>query len=677
MLAPMIPKYRYPKLLLALSACLLAVKTMASSETELPLRVASPDGINVVSFSIKQGLPSYSVMHGDIQVIDSSALGFVFKNAEDALGELEVDQSAVTETDDTWAQVWGEKQEIRNHYQQLTLMLKEKAVPHRRLNIEFRAFNDGIAFRYIYPQQGSSDLVIMEELTEFNLAQDGQAWWIPAYQDNRYEYLTTKSPVSSLDVVHTPLTIESDNGLFLSFHEARLVNFASMTLRHTTGSHLKADLVPWADGDRVKTDGSFMTPWRTLQIAEKPGDLITSYLILNLNDPCAIEDTSWIRPFKYLGIWWGMHIGKYTFWESPTHGASTEHAIEHIDYCAEFGIDHLLIEGWNKGWTPAWYENAMHQFSFTQETDDFDLKVVTDYAKSKGVKLIGYHETGSNLISYLDQIDAGMALYESVGVNDIKIGQVGSRLNMKEWHHGQFGVEYYRNVLKKAAQYHLSVNFHEPIKDTGERRTYPNMMAREGARGQEYNAWSDGNPPSHTATLPFTRMLAGPMDFTPGVLDVEIKQGYEGRDVHTTAAKQLALYVVLYSPIQMLADLPENYVGNPGLQFLQDVPTDWNDTKVLNAKIGAYITTVRKDRYSEDWYLGSLTNEEGREFEIELSFLDSAAQYEAQIYADAPGITWNQDATKIVVSKQIVTAGSVLKLTLAPGGGTAIRFKKL
>ena len=315
-------------------------------------------------------------------------------------------------------------------------------------------------------------------------------------------------------------------------------------------------------------------------------------------------------------------------------------------------------------------------FSFTEATPDFDFQKVTEYARSKGVQIIGYHETGSNIINYLKQIDAGMAMYRDAGMHDIKIGQVGSRLNMKEWHHGQFGVNYYRYVLDKALEHQLAVNFHEPVKDTGERRTYPHMMSREGARGQEYNAWSEGNPPSHTATIPFTRMLSGPMDFTPGVLDVEIKQGFEGRDVHTTAAKQLALYVVLYSPIQMLADLPENYDGHPAFKFLQDVPVDWENTEVLNAAIGEFVTIVRKDKYSDDWYLGSLTNEQARDLEIDLSFLDENTTYEAQIYADAPGIAYNRDATEIVISTNEVSAKDKITLSLAEGGGTAIRFTK-
>ncbi|MGB5384586.1 MAG: glycoside hydrolase family 97 protein [Lutimonas sp.] len=663
------------KSLLLLSSLVLFSCSSPKKEEVFVLR--SPNGVHTLQFELKASTPLYSVNRLNEVIIEPSKLGFVFKGNDSLYRDLTVLKIDTSSFDETWEQVWGEKRLIRNHYNQLSALLQERSGDKRKLEIQFRAYDDGVALRYLYPDQGKKDsLVIMDELTEFNLKDDGEAWWIGAYQDNRYEYLTERSSISSLDTVVTPLTLKTNKGLYLSFHEANLKDFASMTLARTSGTYLKSDLVPWADGDRVKTSGSFMTPWRTIQLAEKPGDLITSYLILNLNDPNSFEDTSWIKPHKYLGIWWGMHIGKYTFWESPTQGATTKNAFAYIDYCKKFGIDHLLIEGWNKGWTPAWYENAMHMFSFTQEADGFDLKKVTDYARENGVSIIGYHETGSNIINYLKQIEEGMALYQKMGIHDVKIGQVGSRLNMKEWHHGQFGVNYYRYVLKEAAKHQLTVNFHEPIKDTGERRTFPNMMAREGARGQEYNAWSEGNPPSHTATIPFTRMLAGPMDFTPGVLDVDIKQGFEGRDVHTTAAKQLALYVVLYSPIQMLADLPENYDGHPAFTFLQDVPTDWEDTQVLNGEIGEFITTVRKDRHSDDWFLGSLSNEKSRTFTIDLSFLDAGSVYEAQIYQDAEGTTWNTNATKIKILSKEVTSKDSLNLILAEGGGTAIRFAR-
>lgn len=656
---------------------LAALLFAACSEKNIQTEISSPKNKNTIHFELVDGVPYYSVKHGNVDVISPSKMGFVFKNDDALISGFEVVETKTSTFDETWEQVWGEKRFIRNNYNQLTVTLQEKAGQKRKLEIQFRAFDDGVAFRYLFPEQGITDsLFIMDEVTEFNLVHGGDAWWIPAYHEQRYENLFTKSPVSELGAVHTPLTIESESGLYLSFHEANLVDFASMVLEQTSGNSLKCDLVPWSDGTKVKTTAPFKTPWRTLQIGETPGDLITSYLILNLNEPNKLEDTSWIQPHKYLGIWWGMHIGKYTFWESPTHGASTENSKMYLDYCEELGVSHLLIEGWNKGWTPAWYENAMHMFSFTESTPDFDLEEVARYAESKGVKIIGYHETGSNLINYLEQIDDGFALYRENGINDIKIGQVGSMLNMKEWHHGQFGVNYYRYVLEKAAKYQLAVNFHEPIKDTGERRTWPNMLSREGARGMEYDAWSEGNPPGHTVILPFTRMLSGPMDFTPGIFDIDIEQGY-GRKVHTTLAKQLALYVTIYSPIQMLADLPEYYVGNPSFQFLQDVPVDWEDTKVLNGEIGEYITTVRKDRHSDDWYLGSTTNEEAREFEVELSFLKDAATYEAQIYADAPGISYLDNPEKVEISTVEVTSNTVLPIRLAEGGGMAVRFKKL
>ncbi|GLB51960.1 alpha-glucosidase [Neptunitalea chrysea] len=651
---------------------------MACTETKkTDYSVSSPESKNTIEFKLLDGMPSYAVKHGEKEVLTPSKMGFVFKDNDSLASNFEIVTAETNEVDNTWDQVWGEKHTIRNHYNQLTIHLQEKAETKRKLDIEFRAFDDGIAFRYIFPEQEIKDSIfIMNELTEFNLKDDGNSWWIPAYKSNRYEHLFTKTKVSEIDTVHTPYTIKSDNGLYLSFHEADLKNFASYTVAKKEGTHLDLDLMPWHDGVKVRTTKSFQTPWRTLQIGEKPGDLIESYLVLNLNEPNKLDDLSYIESYKYTGMWWGMHISKYSFWEGPNHGASTKNCLEYIDETNELGIHHMLIEGWNKGWTPAWYENKMHEFSFTEPTDDFDYNTVVDYANKKGVKIIGYHETGSNIINYKKQIDAGMQLYKDLGIHDVKIGQVGDKLNMIEWHGSQFGVEYYRWVLEKAAQYQLTVNFHEPIKDTGERRTYPNMMAREGARGQEYNAWSEGNPPSHTALLPFTRMLAGPMDFTPGVLDIMETKGYNNRRINTTASKQLALYVVLYSPIQMLADLPENYIGNPAFQFLVDVPTDWENTKVLDAEIGEYITTVRKDLKSDDWYLGSITNEKERNIEVDLSFLGEGS-YEAQMYTDGETTDINSDPSNVTITNKEVTASDKLNVRLGAGGGAAIRFKKL
>ena len=663
---------------LILSMVLLAMSLgSAQSKKKTAYELASPEGENIIKFELVNNAPKYAVFHGKTEVIAPSDMGFILKNNEDLSSNFEILSVKNSTFNETWTQVWGEKKNIRNHYNQLVVDLQQKDKNKRKLQIQFRAYDDGIAFRYVYPKQATKDSIfITDEKTTFNLKEDGDAWWIPAYKPERYEYLYTKSPVSTLDTVHTPLTIESKSGLKLSFHEANLSDFASMTLQKTSGTALKSNLVPWADGVKVRVKDTFTSSWRTLQMGENAGDLIDSYLILNLNDPNKLGNPSYVKPYKYFGIWWAMHIGKYTFWEGEKQGATTAHAKEYIDFTAKEGLHHLLIEGWNKGWTPAWYENRMHMFSFTQSADNFNLEEVVAYGNKKRVALIGYHETGSNLDNYLKQIDEGFALYKKLGIHTVKIGHVGSKLNMKEWHHGQFGVNYFRYVLKKAAQYDLAVFYHEPIKDTGERRTYPNMLAREAARGQEYNAWSEGNPPNHAVILPFTRMLSGPMEFTPGVLDVEIKQGYPGRRVHGTTAQQLAMYVVFYSPIQMLADLPENYAV-PSFQFLKDVPTDWADTKVINGEIGEYITTVRKDENSDDWYLGSMTNEKARDLEIALSFLDRNTTYEAQIYADAAGTDETHNPESVAITTQKVKASDKLKLHLGGAGGTAIRFKKL
>lgn len=666
------------KKLLFLSLLFVVIISNAQNKKIKSYELVSPSGVNKIQFEMIRNIPKYSVSHKENQVITPSDMGFVLKEKEDLSSNFEIKKVKHSTFDETWKQVWGEKKQIRNHYNQMVIQLQQKEGNKRKLELWFRAFDDGIAFRYVYPKQQSQDSIfIMDEKTTFNLKEDGAAWWIPAYKENRYEYLYTKSAVSTLDTVHTPLTIESKSGLKLSFHEANLTDFASMTLVNTTGTQLKSDLVPWADGVKVRAKDTFTSSWRTLQIAENAADLIDSYLVLNLNEPNKLGNPSYVKPYKYFGIWWGMHIGKYSFWEGKKQGATTVRAKQYIDFTAKEGLHHLLIEGWNKGWTRQWYENQMHMFSFTQNADDFDLEKVVDYGNQKGVELIGYHETGSNLINYMKQIDEGFAWYKKLGIHTVKIGHVGSKLNMKEWHHGQFAVNYFRHVLKKAAEYDLAVFYHEPIKDTGERRTYPNMLAREAARGQEYNAWSEGNPPNHVTILPFTRMLSGPMDYTPGVLDVEIKQGYAGRRVHGTTAQQLALYVTFYSPIQMLADLPENYEGKPEFKFLKEVPTDWEDTKVLNGEIGEYLTTVRKDQNSADWYLGSITNEKSRDLEVSLSFLDANANYEAQIYADAKGTNETHNPSAVVISKKTVKASDSLELHLGGAGGTAIRFKKI
>lgn len=634
--------------------------------------VFSPSENIKLSFWLEKGQPFYSVMNGNQQLIEKSLLGMVLKNTDTLTQNLTVTNAEKVSVDETWEQPWGEQKLVQNNYNEIKITLKEKKGAQRTTQLVFRVFNDGVGFRYIVPEQPQlSQFTIMDELTEFNLLSNHKAWWIPAYKDNRYEYLYTASKINSLDTVHTPLTLETSNGTHISIHEANLTNYAAMTLAATGDNNLTCDLAPWSDGTKVKAQAPMVSPWRTIQISPDAAGLITSTLILNLNEPNKLDDISWIKPTKYLGIWWGMHIGKYTFWESDNHGASTKISKEYIDYCKKLGIDHLLIEGWNKGWTPAWYENLLHVFSFTKSTDDFNFEEVTDYARDNGVKIIGYHETGSNIDNYLAQIDDGMKMYQDAGINDVKIGQVGSRLMLREWHYGQYGVNYYDNVLQKAADYKLTVNFHEPIKPTGKSRTYPHLMAGEGARGQEYNAWSEGNPPDHTVIIPFTRLLGGPMDFTPGIFSIKPTR------VHTTLAKQLALYLTIYSPIQMLADLPENYDGHPAFKFLQDVPVNWEYTKVLNAKIGDYYTVARKDIASDDWYLGSITDENRRELSVKLDFLSPGKKYRAEIYADAEDAEYDKNPEAYQIKEKTVDNTMSMDLKLARGGGQAIRFVAL
>lgn len=634
--------------------------------------IKSPDGSIEVQFRLKDGKPFYKVSKNNKPVVLESALGYVLTENDTLSDKLKIESIQDNSFQETWEQPWGQQHFVKNEYKEQMITLSEKDNKQRKIQIIFRVYNDGIGFRYVIPEQTNvGEFIIMDELTEFVMAGNHEAWWIPAYGDNRYEYLFQKSPINNLDTVHTPLTMEGDDGSHFTIHEACLINYPSMTVAAVGNNTLKCDLVPWSDGTKVKTAAPMQSPWRVLVIAQNAGELITSTLILNLNEPNKLEDISWVKPTKYLGIWWGMHTGKYSFWESENHGASTENAIAYIDYCNKLGIDHLLIEGWNIGWTPAWYENKLHVFSFTESTSDFDFQKVTRYALENNVYIIGYHETGSNIDNYLAQIDPAMQMYQDAGIHDVKIGQVGSRLMLKEWHHGQYGVNYYNYVLQKAADHQLTVNFHEPMKPTGLQRTYPNLMSGEGARGQEYNAWSEGNPPEHTVILPFTRLLGGPMDFTPGIFSIEPTR------VHTTLAKQLALYLTIYSPIQMLADLPENYDGHPAFQFLMDVPVNWETTEVINAKIGDYYTVARKDRDSDDWYLGSITDEHERSFDIGLSFLDEGKKYRAEIYADAPDAAYDTNPEAYRLEQIEVDRNSHLKIKLAKGGGEAIRFVAL
>ena len=649
----------------------------APAAQEEILTVSSPDDKVRVTFYMADGVPYYRVRYSGQDVIMPSRLGFVLRGADPLNQNLEITASERQNLDETWEQPWGEVQWIRNHYNELRVTLEERAAAPRRMEIVFRVYDDGLGFRYELPaQDGLGAFEIVDEQTEFALAGEYQAWWIPAYGDKRYEYLYTRSPASDMPTVHTPLTMETANGLFLSIHEAALTDYASMTLVASGDNVLRCDLVPWSDGTKVRATTPHQTPWRTIQIAENAGDLITSYLILNLNDPSKLDDLSWIKTGKYVGIWWGMHLGTYTWGRGPRHGATTERAESYVDFAASHEIDGVLVEGWNYGWDGKWWLDGT-AFDFTTPFPDFDLEQVSRYARENGVDLLGHHETGAAVEHYERQLSDAFALYEGLGVNLVKTGYAGSRVDGAEWHHGQYMVRHYRAVVEEAARHKIMLNVHEPIKDTGIRRTWPNLMTREGARGTEYDARSSdgGDPPEHTTILPFTRLLSGPMDYTPGIFDQLFEEARPGNRVNTTLVKQLALYVVLYSPWQMAADLPENYERQPAFQFVKDVPVDWADTLVLHAQIGDYVTVARQDRNSREWYIGSITDEEGRVLETPLAFLEPGTKYVAEIYADGADAHWESDPLAMEIRELLVDRDTTLQLALAPGGGQAIRLR--
>jgi alpha-glucosidase len=641
--------------------------------------VTSPDGRIVVAVGIDQEKtrPVYRVSFRGEPLLRDSALGLVLDGGPSLAQGLTIAGTAARSHDSTWTQPWGEEKDIREHYNELTVRLAGVPDSGRALTVVFRVFDDGIGFRYEIPAQpGLEQIRIKEEVTEFSFTRNLKSWWIPAYQDNRFEYQFAASSLDAVDVVHTPMTLEGD-GIAVALHEAALVDFASMVLRRSEihGTTLKAELVPWADGIAVYGTAPMKSSWRTIQIADAPHLLLNSRLILNLNEPNALGDVSWVKPTKYMGIWWCMHIRTCTWEPGPNQGATTENAKRYIDAAAELGIPALLIEGWNIGWDTDWFNDGSN-FDFTKSVPGFDLETVVRYGKAKGVSIIGHHETAADIVNYERQLADAFALYGRLGVPSVKTGYVGTRLNKTEWHHGQLMVRHFEKVMAEAAKHRVTINAHEPIKDTGLRRTWPHMLSREGARGQEYDAWGatdNGNLPDHTTIIPFTRMLSGPMDYTPGIFDLRYGEG-ERNGMSTTLAKQLALYVVIYSPVQMVADLPENYRDQPAFQFIRDVPVDWAESIALSGVIGDHVTIARKDRAGDDWYLGSVTDEQGRDLTVSLDFLDKGRSYRAEIYADGEGAHWLRNPQPIAISTRIVTAADTITLRLAPGGGQAIRF---
>ena len=648
-------------------------------------RVASPDGR--LQFSLHRGrfdALTYRVRFGDETVVGESALGLHFAAQPGFDRDLRVLGTERASRDDTWEQPWGERRFVRDRHEELLVRIADAA--DRRIDLRVRVFDDGLGLRYEVPAQDGLDAVnIVDELTEFALPADSTAWWIPGRRYNRYEYLYRTTGLDAVEMAHTPFTLRTPRGTHLSIHEAALVDYAAFVLDQRRPGVFQTDLTRWSDGIRVKTAAPFKTPWRTLQVADAATGLLDSDLILNLNEPNALGDVSWVEPGKYVGIWWAMHIRTRTWGSGVIHGATTEETKRYMDFAAQHGFDGVLVEGWNVGWDGDWFHNG-DLFSFTEPYPDFDLDAIAAYGEKRGVRLVGHHETSGNVSNYAAQMAAAYDLYEKHGVRQVKTGYVADAGDIKrvdenglvhyEWHDGQFMANEYLRSVTEAAKRKISINTHEPIKDTGLRRTYPNWITREGAKGQEFNAWGNpANPPEHTAILPYTRMLSGPMDFTPGIFDLTFG-GEEWRHrVQTTLAKQLALYVTLYSPIQMVADLPENYESRPdAFRFIVDVPTDWEQSLAVAGEVGDFVVFARQERGGEDWYLGAVTDEDARTVQVPLDFLEPGRPYTAQIYRDGEGADWKTNPYAITVEERAVGHDEVLSLWLAPGGGAAVRF---
>lgn len=682
-------------LIVFLSFSLFACNTEAQQSNEFLRSVSSPDGSIVVTVADDNGLLTYSVSRQGKEVIQPSALGLRFAQQHGLDAGLSIVSAKLEEYKGTWEQPWGERRFIENNYQQLQVSVARKKT-QQIFVLVVKAFNDGIGFRYQVPKQKSLNKVaITEELTEFNMDENATAWWIPARKWNRYEYLYNTTTVNEMEMAHTPVTMKLTNGTHVSLHEAALVNYAGMSIEHRRGPNLVANLAPRSDGALVELQTPFVTPWRTIQISPDAKGLVNSDLILNLNEPSEIDDISWFKPGKYIGIWWQQHIKDRTWGNDGIHAATTEATIEMMDFAAEHKFDGVLVEGWNLGWDGDWYNNG-DVFSFTKSYDDFDINKVAEHGRKVGVRLIGHHETSGSISNYESQIDDAFKLYQENDVAIVKTGYVADAGKLKyvddkgitrfEYHDGQENVAHHLRVVKKAAKHKIAINAHEPVKDTGLRRTYPNWVSREGARGQEFNAWGvPPNGPNHVSNLVFTRMLSGPMDYTAGAFDLRPSERPEitaemGRHdkrsrIEHTLAKELSLYVTIYSPIQMVMDLPENYQARmDAFQFIKDVPADWEESIALSGEVGEFLVIARKDRNSDDWYIGAHTNEETRKVSTSLDFLKDDTKYLAQIYRDGENADFDKNPYDIIIEQREVTSKDTLSFDLGRSGGAAIRL---
>ena len=678
----------------------------------------SPDGNVILSFSLKNdGTPSYKVSYKNKPVINESTLGFTLKKADPLTNNFKVVDTKKSTFKETWKPVWGEESEILNHYNELLVSLEQNNT-NRKMNIRFRVYNEGVGFRYEFPSQKElTYFVVEEELSQFAMTGDHTAWWIPGdYDTQEYDYMESKlSEIRGLmkeavtenvsqfafspTGVQTSLMMKTKDGLYINLHEAALVDYSLMNLNLNDKTFVfQSWLTPDAKGDKGYLMAPCHSPWRTIMVSDDARKILASRLILNLNEPCAIADTSWIKPVKYVGVWWEMITGKNS-WSytndlptidlntvdysktkpNGTHGANNEEVRKYIDFAAKHGFDQVLVEGWNIGWED-WFGNKKdYVFDFVTPYPDFDLKALNEYAHSKGVKLMMHHETSGSTRNYERHMKAAYELMNKYGYNSVKSGYVGDILPVGEHHYSQSTINHYLYAIKEAAKHKIMVNAHEAVRPTGICRTYPNMIGNESARGTEYEAFG-GNKVFHTTILPFTRLQGGPMDYTPGIFETEMKyvNPNNNSQIRSTLARQLALYVTMYSPLQMAADLPENYEKYmDAFQFIKDVPVDWQKSVYLEAEPGRYITIARKDKHSNNWYVGCTAHEGGHTSELLLNFLDKGKKYEATIYADAKDANWKTNPKAYTITKQKVNAKTKLKLTAAQGGGYAIQIREL
>lgn len=701
------------KVKMLLAALLMPLAALAQT-------VTSPDGNVVLNFSLDNGRPTYQLDYKGKAVVKPSHLGLELakdKHASKGLEETDLmDGFTVAKTDtssfdETWKPVWGETATIRNNYKEMAVTLNQPATK-RNIVIRFRVYNDGMGLRYEFPQQNELNyFIIKEEHTQFAMAGDHKAWWIPGdYDTQEYDYNESRlseirglmegaiTPNSSQTTfsptgVQTSLQMKTDDGLYINLHEAACVNYATMHLNLDDKTMtFESWLTPDATGMKGYIQTPFNTPWRTVIVSDDARDMLASNLILNLNEPCALDDVSWIHPVKYCGVWWDMIVGRaswsYTN-EYPsvrlgvtdyknskpngTHGANNENVKKYIDFAAANGLDQVLVEGWNEGWEDWAGHSKFDVFDFVTPYPDFDIKMLNEYAHSKGVKLIMHHETSASVMNYERWMEKAYTLMNKYGYDAVKSGYVGDMIPRGEHHYSQTMNNHYLHAVKEAAKHHIMVNAHEAVRPTGLCRTYPNLIGNESARGTEYEAFG-GSKPFHTVVLPFTRLQGGPMDYTPGILETQLYTWSNNKSyVRTTLVGQLALYCTMYSPLQMAADLPENYEKYyDAFQFIKDVAVDWDDSKYLEAEPGDYITVARKAKGTDNWFIGGKCDENGHKSVVKLDFLDKGKKYECTIYADAKDAHYEKNPKAYTITKKTVKKGDTLKLTEAPGGGFAV-----